>query len=514
MALTAANTPANIVGTGRPVIVRLSTNNWVTATGTAFARTLTATSGATVGQTLVFTLGNGTVVTMTAATTPDSTGAQFSASTTTGSTLAADFQKNYWLNLWFVITSSGATVTFTARQVGTAYGITFTGTWSGYTLGTLTAGADKVVRSNFTCLLDVWLETVLNSGNFGSEPIAKLAQTPDSIGYFTFDIGAVLDAYMKDVVPAYASTSIVIATGALLRYRVFVAESFNVPAVIQAVGQIGTNFHAIRARLPQATNVNNANSIPEGILTGRNATKKVTTEQREWLTVLSPQGGAWTTNIVVTFTDGTSVSMASPPTPPALSGPGVFHFPVGYTQRNIASVLTGGNAGKTVAKYVVMVSFTSSGLEPAFTFEVVDKCPPFTRYFLFRNQLGGWETLRCGGITTKTLTTEREVATQVIPANYTMQDAEMWNHEVAGQDEYETSTGYVFRNQADAEYYARELHLSEAVFWDNNGRWEPVYLTSNDVRLNRDRQKMWSVGFRFRQGYTYADKSSNLWNLG
>lgn len=513
MALTINTQPFPLAGTGRPIIVRATTNNWITTAGVLYARSMTLTAGATAGQTLILSFNGGAiVVTMTAAATPDSSGTQFTSGTTTASTIAADLNRNFTLNYWFVITSSGTTVTFTARQKGTAPTITFSGTYSGYTLGTATAGVNEVKRSNFQALLDVWLE--VNAVSFGDAPIAKLAQTPDANGQFVFDISTILDAYMVDTVPTYGATTNTIVPKMVQAYKIFLAESYGIPAAVQAYHVHNTPvLYAIRSRRTQAENANNANSVPESILSGRPVTKHITTDQKEYLHVCSTQGGgsAYTTSILITFTDGTTKTHTAPPTTPSYVFPAVFCVPTGYAALGIAAQITGPHAGKTVAKYSVKFSFASSGWEPEYTYIIADKCPTFQRYFLFRNSRGGWDTLRCAGIMSKSVQVARDAVRNIVPANYTMLDTESAYENTVAVEQYDISTGFLFDTQAEAEYFAREFLASEAVYWDNNGRFEPVTVTTTDARVNRDRQRLFGFSFSFRAGNSIGDKTSNYW---
>jgi hypothetical protein len=508
MALSVNTALPAIAGTGNPIPCKVQSNNYIATP--ALTATIERTVGiaATVGQTWIFTLTNGVVVTLTAATTPDGSGTQFTAGTTTRATLVADLNKSYYLNLYYNITVSGTLIRFEARNFGAAYNMTISGTWTGNTAsGTNTAGADAVLRTNFAVIADLWIEQAPNTGNYGAAPIAQLAQTVDNFGYSVFDFSAILESYVRSPLPSYTNTNVTNALAAIRRYRVNVAEIYDIPVKIVHLLDISTSpklaFNARKKHEHVAGN-NNTFTAPF-FLSDRPLSKRVTTDQREYIAMLwdTVTCGALNAAMKVYFSDGTS-SADVILTMPSLTGVGIVYFPAGYTQRGVAAV----TPAKTPVRYTISI-FSVTENDYIFEFIVEEKCPTFMRYYLLKNELGGWDTLRAGGIRTHSLLTEREQATRTLPVNYVNTFPETFTHQVTGQDEFDTSTGYIFDSRDEAEYYAAQLILSEAVYIDAATHWRPIIVLTDSVRIARDRQNMLSVSWKYRNHFRIGDKRSN-----
>lgn len=130
--------------------------------------------------------------------------------------------------------------------------------------------------------------------------------------------------------------------------------------------------------------------------------KKLLPTQPELLYFMAPTNGTFSPTVVITYSDGTTANHS-----PAISISAqifqVASLPVGYTELGIAAV--------TPAKTAVSYTVTIGGKTRSYA---VDHTPyRDVRYIIFRNSLGGYDTLACTGEADEATEMQREVAERV-----------------------------------------------------------------------------------------------------
>lgn len=137
------------------------------------------------------------------------------------------------------------------------------------------------------------------------------------------------------------------------------------------------------------------------------STKKVLPDQPEMMYFIAPAADEYSLSITLTFDDGSSMVH----TPDQLLNCALYQvgsFPVGFSQLNLASL-----SSKTVVKYVVNLIGTDFSRTYVLDYSVYRD----TRYIIFRNSLGGYDTLPCTGEVDESTDIERSIADRVFDVN-------------------------------------------------------------------------------------------------
>lgn len=497
-----------LAGTRRPILARFTSNNEVETAGVVATATLNFTAGAPAGAAFIIQFGGNTINFTTRTSPSHDSGYDLPAGTTSGSTIASYLDDNYTLTQYFDITFSGTTVTFTAKQAGAQYTLSFTGyVWWAVTSNT--AGVTEVRRPNFQAWADLYIENTYRSGNFGVLA-GKLQATRSADGGYYFDPSALLDAYTADYPPTLDDIAVRVASEAMLvRYLIKTTEAYGTPITPQAVSQ-KTDRTALRGRMPLETVGTAGNTLPLGayaglgfqLLTGRPFTKRVTKAQNEFAYLLTTAGNNWRLTASATFTDNTTGTI-TPIVPGSASGYQVYVLPLGYTQLGIGAI----NPAKVVKSYTVNIElgYPSPSGDITFSFEVMDTCPPHMRYLLFRNEMGGWDTIQLQGALQRSGQHERSSGQRILPENYTLLNRETFDYDTSSLDTYEAHTGY-WMTEAEADWYLRQLLQSEDVRLHDGAQLIPINLITKEADYKRDRNPLYGMSLKFQRSQRHADR--------
>jgi hypothetical protein len=498
-------------GTRRPLLARFTSDNEVQTAGVIAAATLNFHTPAPANVPFIITFGGNTITFTTKASPSHDTGVDLPSGTTTGSTIAGYLDDNYLLTQYFDITSSGTTVTFTAKSAGASYTLGFGGyTW--WTVTSSTPGVDEVRRPNFQAWADLYIEPAYLSGNY-TALAAKLSATRAADGGYFFDVSAIVDAYTADYPPTYNDIAIRVASDAMLvRYLVKVCEAYGSPIAPQAVST-KTNRTALRGRNSIETVGTAGNTLPTGayavsgfqLLTGRPLTKTVTKAQNDFIYLLTTAGSNWRLTASATFTDNTTGSI-TPLAPAAASNYQVYAVPVGYNQLGIGSI----NPAKTVRGYSVNIEmgYPSVVGDITLSFTLMDTCPPHIRYLVFRNELGGYDTLQLHGALQRSGQAERQRGQYILPENYTLQSRQAFDYDTMAMDEYELHTGYHLTKE-EAEYYLLQLLMSENVLLQDATGFTPVTVSTKEANYTRDKFNLYGMALKLQRSLRHADQHTS-----
>ena len=512
MALTNTAYFPSLGGSRRPLIARYTSDNEVQTAGVAAVATIHWYNVCYAGETLTISFGS-TVITFVATDTPShDTGTDLPTAELDVADIAGYLDDNYLLTLYFDITydTPNDRITFTAKNPGTAYSITFGGDMLGenYGVHANTAGVDEVRRPNFQAWADLYIEPTYLSGVF-SILAGKLSATRAADGGYYFDVSALVDGYLTDQQPILDDIAIRNASENMLtRYLIKVGEAYGSPIAPQGFSSKASRT-ALRGRNPLEMVGTAGNTLPTGTfpnhampLTRRPAAKRVTKAQNEFIYLLSIVGSAGISiSVAVFFTDGTTGTISAY-APPTSSGTQVYVVPCGYTQLGIGAV----NPSKTVRSYTVNFALGSPPVgDITLDFTVMDTCPPHMRYLIFRNELGGYDTIQLHGAMQKSGAHERQRGQYILPDNYTSLNREAFDYDTSSQDEYEAHTGYHLTKE-EAEYYLRQLLQSENVLLHEGSTLTPVTLATKDADYTRDKFNLYGMKLKLLRSQRHADR--------
>lgn len=164
MALTLLHTPAQLVFSKNPVVFTFGTDNRYTSLGLPAIMRLDFPIGQV--DPVSFKLSwAGSTYTFKFVNTPDNSGLQLPAYTSGSvsdwlNVIQSALQQHYYLGNDFIITHDTAnTLTFTAREPGTKYTLTYTNiNLMSVTVSYIQSAQERVMRPNFAIYLELWVE--------------------------------------------------------------------------------------------------------------------------------------------------------------------------------------------------------------------------------------------------------------------------------------------------------------------------------------------------------------------
>ena len=499
MSLSISLPPPLIAGTRRPIIVQLATDTVIATAGSANNTISKLEQPAADGDTWLFNF-NGHTVTFTAKDNPEHNGNEFPAGTTVALIVAGYLEDNYLLSLHYHIsTPAGDDIQFIAKEPGTQFDLLHEGsTYAGFSQWQFIDGEDPFVLPNFQAWLDLYVEAQLGSTDYGNLPVATLSATADPKGRFTFDLSALLDAQVEDAQPDLSdAVPDAFSSKMLCRYRFTYNEAWGSPIEPRIVQQSAI-YTALRGQKALDVEGLVGNVFSSKILSGRPRTKEVATAQPEFLYLLLSAGVGGTISFQIHYTDGSTGSLPDIAIVPSIAQ--VYSIPCGHDQLGIGALAP----AKTVESYVFNFAYVDGDF--TYTFRLVEDCPPRRRYLVFRNEMGGYDTLPCTGRLTRRGSFARDQAQKSLPANYELQiDRMAVDYHVRSQDEYGLHTGWFFTEEEVA-YYARQFLQSENVLFHEEGRFTPVTLLTKEVTYSKDRVKLYGFAFRFRRSVAHGEK--------
>jgi hypothetical protein len=194
--------------------------------------------------------------------------------------------------------------------------------------------------------------------------------------------------------------------------------------------------------------------------------KRVLPAQNELLYFVAPNGGNYSVSVNILFSDGT-LATHTPAGTISLQAYQVGSFNVGYTALGLAAV----SPSKTVVRYTVTLAGKTR------TYDVDYKAYRDVRYIIFRNSLGGYDTLPCTGEADETTEVERQISESI----YDAESSARYNKKVYQTEHFEkvkVNSGFLAANE---KRWLNDLFISEEVFEIFNGIQTPILITANTL---------------------------------
>lgn len=482
-----------------PMAITLDTDNYITTPGQKCMVDLDFTGDPVAGETLMLAW-NGKTVLFTFVdymTAPDNSGLQIWTNDFGDymddylGYVRRDIRSNFLLYADFEVEvvnggMGSAGIRLTAREAGVKYNLAITSTVSGMAVGAQVNGVDEVVRENFKINAYVYLEEVFNSGSF-QNIIALQGNVTEN--QCRFELNEILFSYLKPVLPSYNQTAVSLALDLLKRYYIAFAESYNVPEEVKFVDHdsmgilsvllAGYSFEKFPGNTFLADYINHANA--RKFLTTQPRIKDISREQQEYLYFYNNKiSGTLELKAKVYFTDGTSSTSVR------LSVTGlqkqVYVFPAGFSQL----ALVGIDPAKTVLSYEIFVSHSTAGTQSEiFTYQVDHNLYENSFYFLFLNSLGGMDTVWCKGSQALNAKFSREFFQKILPADYTVTEAEKEEYNLLFSQEFTVATGFKSKEYIE---YLQDFYRSEMVFIIRNSHFLRVNIEAKEMEIGKSGQ--------------------------
>lgn len=342
---------------------------------------------------------------------------------------------------------------------------------------------DPTTKPNLSFLCEVWLEPDYLSGTF-IQVGTTLEQPADRQGRTTFDVQALLEAYLAPHVPAVGSTVPERADSLFKRFYLVHREQFGTPPVPAAatsqdyryVVQGGLSFYEASAR----TWFKSYQRQHLPFLTWEPATKPVLDDQPEYLYFMVPPTATdWRAFLRVSF--GASPAQVIPlwQAVTGAAGAEVYCLPVGYQALGLA-----GFAGLnlTIAWWEVWVASPDglTVLSETRRFVRQRRRYPHRRFFLFQTSLGGMATYAALGEAQGELEVSGAETQLTLAPDYDPQLGDVLVQQRQVKPVLKVAAGVRTQAQLTA---SQDLLLSRRVLLLSGSRWVPGFLKAKTVPL-------------------------------
>lgn len=500
MAITINKYPPIVAIAGNPVLFELESDNQYFTAGVACRRSINLTGTVAADDTLVFSWGSN-VLTFTFKATPDASGLQLTSGTTNATTVS-ELGDNYLLSSAFNIYALQNAIVLVAKQTGTDYDLTIdVSDCAAYVAGTVDVNpVDEVEQSNFALFLGIY------TANAGTK-LGEDVQVPDLVGKSIFNIADYLAAQLAPSV-TYPMTAAAKRATMVLKYVTRYAEQFGTTVAVQKL-TTSDAYYAIAAKVPDWKMTEwlaDSTSwwdrlLYEKFFLSWSPARNVTRVQPErlfflvWNAITSAQ-----LDVVATmhFTDGTTQEVVK--TIASASQYEMYEIPCGYAELGLSAYETG---GKVCQYYTVHVEVNSTGLviSESKSFYLFDETD-YDRYFIFRNSLGGYDTIRATGEKTSNTNVTAETGFFNESKIYTEGSRERLKIVSGSDDVHTVDLGYT-DDYAEA-MWRTELLISEDVYELVGGKLVPIVITTETATKYSDFAPLYSLTIE----YSYAHQSN------
>lgn len=241
-------------------------------------------------------------------------------------------------------------------------------------------------------------------------------------------------------------------------------------------------------------------------LTWQPAEKWVEEAQPEFLYFLvnfTPRPNILRLRVEVTYNDGIqdtftagSIAVAGQYT--------VYGFPVGFQALGLA--LRESSSGRAVHSYRVWVSSEANArLSEVRTYYVNREWEPNALFLLYANSLGGYDTLRCTGQASRSLTVKGTLLQTALATNYLPSTSELFSLSRTGERLLTVNTGLM--DGADLDYLS-ELALSDEIYVVTQEGFVALLPADGTLNLQADDENLSGRTMTFRYSKTEVGYSA------
>ena len=336
-------------------------------------------------------------------------------------------------------------------------------------------------------------------------PALTMGLEPDSGSLAQFYANAAFRGYLKASPPPATTTGIARLTDRITRFRYKFGELYNdltEPETTIDRGDYLVLLGGISKEIyPGLDFFNTYLKSTKKFLTWQPEIKTIDRVQEEFLYFLlwdkDPLYAVPTElnlKVKVYYRDNTIVEAVTR----TLNNPGLgwlLQVPAGFVNAGVQAL----DPVKPVIRYELWLENQSGAIiSEVRTYKLVQDIHPYSRYFMFLNSLGGYDTVRTTGISSKSAKFSRQEVEKFLPANYSRQSRQFATSDVASQNEYDVSSGHVSKRYAD---YLQDMLISQDVYEIVRGRRVPVIIGNSNVTLDTKKVNRWFVRFDVKLGF-------------
>jgi hypothetical protein len=522
MTLILNKVPALVNLAENPVIVKVLTDNLYSNPGVKAYIWLRFTAATINNDTFTLSWGDKEVV-FTFKTFPNDSGNElqtYANLTSLRQNIVTQLQKNYILTNDFtiVIFSSGLgyfNLFIGANTEGDDYTLTLSDvSVTGMTTIINIPGEDKVVNPFYDILMQVFVAGV----KVGEESAA-----PDSNLIAKFDIAEYIEAELSTgfSFPEAIASLFIERSNNVKSFYFKYAERYGDEPVVQALFKSNT-YYALLGGISDylIAKYNDLSSdwwskfgYQQKFLTNQPIEKKIYKRQIEKLYYFNylPATTEINLNIKLYFQDGTDTTYQK--YTENVSSYKVYELVMTYNMLDIDGQIP---SGQNLSKYDIWLTDQTGLIISETRTYIVENLPElFSNYFLFRNSLGGYDTLRTTGKKEKSIDTDSIYVEQVLDDDFSTIDREKKNTRGIRIEKYTCFTGWKKKEYID---YLQELLISEDVYEVFNNTIIPIVIDKKSIKLFKDDEAPYAFSFDYERAFiskhydeeTYIESSNKM----
>lgn len=503
--ISLTKSPALVSLAGNPIVFNLNTDNFIETSGIKSKLTITFTAAPVADDYFTLEFLNRTIV-FTAKLSPDNSGIQFRINDGNLSLVnyliqtVGYLENNYWLYKNYNITSNATQIIIEAKEFGADYSFTTVSYSAGFPASTNSniSGVTEIIRSFFKIAVLVYANDVF---------ISELELAVDENGDTVLNLEDFLKHELSSdfLFPESDTTFIYDRSSQITKFYIKYGEKFDDD--YQALTQ-SSDFYALLGGLSfmqQAKYNTEATSYWAKLvyntwfLTWQPVIKHISAKQSEKIYYLN-HSAASTLKLKVKYYIAGSPTTIEPGTI-ASTQYNVYEFVLSPEKLAIP-----GLSAQTLEKYEVWIENQSNTrVSEIRTFILDYRTEMFDRYFLFRNSIGGWDSIRTIGKLTGSDEYERISDSHILDFDFTSKDREDLSLKNEERQTFEANTGWLNRFSDDANQYRnylRDFLLSKEVFQIINNTLIPVNIIDKNVFRDKDNEQMYNLKFRYVRAFT------------
>ena len=499
MSITITQTPNLIALAGSRKPFKFYTTNLYSAAGSLAVMQITINGNTVAGQSFKLAWGN-YEFTFLCATTPNTSGVQFLPYTGDYALSALKLYEclstNYYITKDFRVSIAGAMVSLLARNVGTAYSLTYTNgaTTMPHTLSN-TAGTNQVVNANFRIVARVKTNNTIIAEEALTSFVAQTAEMDPS------------EYMLPEFVPEFdfpeTLPHIKPRTGMLLAYVLEYAEAYGDPLFVYKLatsatfrllnGGISREMESLYNQTPVEWWIDWAGK--KRFLTLAPVEKRVDWDALEKLYFVSWNKHTEEIYINIKLTKYDTLD-SSTVLDSILTVDQYMVYEINCSLPDLKPMSHEDDIKKIDLWLTDQDGVTISETR---TFVLNHRTAAQTRTFIFMNSFGVYETLHCTGEAETTNALERTEALRILPAGFTRRTREVQQYNLLETRSIKANTGYQFT--LAHQDWLRDFLLTREAFEVIGGRLMPVNITSDKHKLYTDNEGLYALDFEYTPAY-------------
>jgi hypothetical protein len=380
-------------------------------------------------------------------------------------------------------------IRITAKNEGVDYTLSLSSGSSHFSTANIVSGVDKVVNTNFKIVFDV----LVRDGDISStsyKTLGQFEQIPDDNSEVEFNIYRVIYRYMNSLggdVPTFNQNIKTECSKNIVKFYIRYREVYGDILYDYYVNSSAYYYALFGGLRKQDFNGNTligqlSSSTVKPFLTWQPASKEVGRNDQEYLYYYYDGTSGIKTQVKLFFDDGTT-SVNYITSIYTSHNNCVQILPAGFSQLNLSTYEVG---GITIIKYQLkLVDASNVAISDMREYLLDENEYDNARYFLYKNSIGGYDTIRFLGDAENTLDMDFDLNERFLASGFTSQDGQRVKSSISFTQAMEVSTGLIDK---ELKISLQDLLISPDVYEIVDGKFVSIQI------LNKDNEKIFNEG--------------------